>query len=276
MKVRWSLLFLFNAFLTVVYAQQAPPIELRSGVNFIDTRIFSSEENQELLKLYDGLRVADVTDGMDMAGLPNTGLVDASIHPSWIDQDSLKHQFRGIALTVRYVPTQQKDRPEPGTNFHDWEGQFYNQLSSETWADIIEPGNAIVIDDDEFGDVGTIGSNNILGWFSKGAVGVVTDAGARDTDEVAKERVPLYLRQKSRGIRPGRNQLESVNRPVSIGGVLVCPGDVVVADGEGVVVVPRAVARLVAEYSREILDVDKNARRQMYERLSLPMDQTVK
>ena len=70
-------------------------------------------------------------------------------------------------------------------------------------------------------------------------VGVVTDATARDLDEVETERVPLYLRRPGRGIRPGRNKLESVNRPIVCGGVLVMPGDVVVADGDGVVVVPR-------------------------------------
>jgi len=71
------------------------------------------------------------------------------------------------------------------------------------------------------------------------------------------EHVPLYLRKKGRGIRPGRNELESVNRPVVIGGVLVCPGDVVVADGDGVIVVPRKVAGQVAGYARTILEKDK-------------------
>ncbi len=257
------------------WAQNAEPEALKNGVNFIETQQYTQEENENLLKLYEGLRVADVSDGMDMVGLPNTGLVDPVIHPDWEDFEDLKHQIRGIALTVRYVPTQKKDRPEPRENFSAWEGQFYNQFSSETWVRIIEPGYVIVIDDNEFGDVGTIGSNNIMLWASKGAVGVITDAGARDTDEVAIQQIPLYLRKKSRGIRPGRNELESVNRPISIGGVLVCPGDVVVADGDGVVVVPRRVARQVAEYAHGILAKDKEGRRSLYEQLGLPLDQTV-
>jgi len=264
--------------LTVVcsaMSQTAEPEALEKGVNFIETKVYSQEENENLLKLYQGLRVADVSDGMDMVGLPNTGLVDACIHPDWVDLDSLTHQVRGIALTVRYVPTQRKDRPAPEKDFSEWEGQFYNQYSSETWTQIIQPGHVIVIDDDEFGDVGTIGSNNIMGWATKGAVGVVTDAGARDTDEVAIEGVPLYVRKKSRGIRPGRNVLESVNRPISIGGVQVVPGDVVVADGDGVIVVPRDVAEEVALNARGVLKADKQGRRALYKELGLPMDQTV-
>ena len=105
---------------------------------------------------------------------------------------------------------------------------------------------------------------------------MVTDAGARDTDEVALERVPLYVRKKGRGIRPGRNEIESVNRPVSIGGVLVCPGDVVIGDGDGVVVVPRAVAEQVAKYANEILTKDKAGRKALYESLGRPLDKTVK
>lgn len=258
-----------------VFSQSAPPEQLQQGINFIATQVYTQEDNQELLTLYESLRVADVSDGMDMVGLPNTGLVDPVIHPDWLDLDSLTHQIRGIALTVRYVPTQRQDRPEPGENFSQWEGEFYNQYSSETWTQIIQPGHVIVIDDDEFGDVGTIGSNNIMGWAAKGAVGVVTDAGARDTDEVGLQGIPLYLSKKSRGIRPGRNDLESVNRPISIGGVLVCPGDVVVADGDGVIVVPRRVARQVAEYAHGVLEADKAGRRNLYKQLGLPMDQTV-
>src|SRR5690606_34409780 len=97
-----------------------------------------------------------------------------------------------------------------------------------------------------------IGSYNILAWHRRGAVGVVTDGTARDTDEIIAEGVPLYFRGAARGIRPGRNEIESVNRPVVIGGVLVMPGDVVIADGDGVLVVPRGVAREVAEYAHGI------------------------
>jgi len=136
--------------------------------------------------------------------------------------------------------------------------------------------DVIVIDDVEEADIGSIGSYNILDWYARGAVGVVTDAHARDTDEIALEQVPLYFRGLGRGIRPGRNMLESVNRPVSIGGVLVCPGDVVVADGDGVVVVPRRVVESVAGQARSILDSDKKARRSLYVKLGKKLDKTVK
>jgi regulator of RNase E activity RraA len=107
-------------------------------------------------------------------------------------------------------------------------------------------------------------------------VGVVTNATARDTDEVTTERVPLYFRHPGRGIRPGRNEIESVNRPVVCGGVLVMPGDVVVADGDGVVVVPRGVAADVARYAKKIIDDDKAGRRELYKKLGLPEDPSVK
>ena len=259
----------------VTFAQQADPSEMESGYNFIETRWYTEEEDAALLKLYEGLRVADVSDGMDRVGLPDQGLVDAAIHPSWVDYKALTHIFRGIALTVRYVPTMKSDRPEPGEDFSAWEGSFYNDYSSEAFAPLIHQGVVVVIDDVEEKDIGSIGSNNILAWTERGAVGVVTDASSRDTDEVAVEGVPLYLREKGRGIRPGRNELESVNRPVTIGGVLVCPGDVVVADGDGVIVVPRRVAEEVAAEATAVLESDKAGRRSLYERLGLPMDQTV-
>jgi regulator of RNase E activity RraA len=264
---------LLFAFVLSVGAQT--PAEVAKGINLIETRVYSVEENAELLKLYEGLRVADVSDGMDMVRLPNTGLVSTDIHPDWVDTQDMSHIIRGIAVTARYVPTQRPDRPEPGEDFAAWEGNFYNQYSSELFAQVIQPGSVVVLDDVEDRDIGSIGSNNILYWVSLGAVGVVTDASARDTDEIALQKVPLYLRKKGRGIRPGRNELESVNRPVDIGGVLVCPGDVVVADGDGVVVVPRKVAREVARHAHGILEKDKAARRNLYEKLGMPIDKTV-
>lgn len=275
MKISWMFIPL-AFFCTVGMAQQAEIGELSNGHNFIESEWYTEAEDLELLKLYEGLRVADVSDGMDMVGLPNTGLVHHAIHPSWVDYSDMSHIIRGIALTVRYVPTQKPDRPEPGEDFRAWEGNFYGTYSSEAFVPLIHQGNVIVIDDVEDKDIGSIGSNNILSWKSQGAVGVVTDASSRDTDEVGLEKVPLYLRKKGRGIRPGRNELESVNRPITIGGVLVCPGDVVVADGDGVVVVPRRVAVKVAEYAQGVLDGDKAGRRRLYEKLGMPLDHTVK
>jgi len=269
-------MFFISCSIPSLLAQSASKEALEKGVNFIETKTYTAEEDAKILELYRNLRVADVSDGLDMAGLPGTGLVIPEIHACWVDLKDFKHVFRGIAVTVRYVPTQKPALPAPGEDFAKWEGNFYSSYSSEAFTPLIRPGTAIVIDDVEDRDIGSIGSNNILNWFRMGAVGVVTDAGARDTDEVGLEGVPLYLREKGRGIRPGRNEIESVNRPVTIGGVLVCPGDVVVADGDGVVVVPRNVAEQVAKFANDILAKDKTGRKGLYESLGRPLDKTVK
>ena len=106
-------------------AQTADEQSLRQGVNFIQSKTYTARQNAVLLKLYEGLRVADVSDGLDMVGLPDRGLVHHSIVPSWRDLDSLKHQFRGIALTLRYVPSQRPHLPAPGEDFSKWEGDWY-------------------------------------------------------------------------------------------------------------------------------------------------------
>ncbi|MCX8160385.1 MAG: RraA family protein [Candidatus Saccharicenans sp.] len=250
---------------------------LRRGMNFIPTPVYSEAEDQRLLELFKGLRVADVSDGMDAVGLKNTGLMDPEIHPLWRDVQKFTHRFVGIAVTARYVPTQ---RPFPtglSTEDYDrWAGDWYEKLSAELFSRLIRKGTALVIEDSPETDTGSIGSYNILEWKSLGCVGVVTSGSARDTDEITVEGVPLYYRQPGRGIRPGRNELESVNRPVVCGGVLVIPGDVVVADGDGVVVVPRAKAEEVARYARKIMEADKAGRRELYKKTGLREDATVK
>jgi regulator of RNase E activity RraA len=234
--------------------------------------------DEQILSLYDGLRVADVADGMDVVGLRGVGLVDTRIQALWKDIDELDHQFRGIALTVRYVPHNRiVPNPMPADTFAQWEGRWYNELSPEPFAELIVPGSVVVIDAGGNGDTGSVGSYNSLDWYARGARGIVTTGSVRDTDEIIKQQIPLYLDplERGRGIRPGRNMVESVNQPVQIGGALVRPGDVIVADGDGVIAVPREYAVPVARAARAVLETDKAARRALYERLGRPLDQTV-
>ncbi|NJM35855.1 MAG: RraA family protein [Rhodomicrobium sp.] len=235
--------------------------------------------DEALLAMFDGMRVADVSDGMDIVGLRDVGLVDASIQALWRDIDDLDHQFCGVALTVRYMP-HQEIVPNPITDepFLDWENRWYAEISSEPFLDLIAPGKVVVIDASGNGDTGSVGSLNSLEWVRRGAVGVVTTGSVRDTDEIIKQQIPLYMDplQRGRGIRPGRNMVESVNKPVEIGGALVQPGDIIVADGDGVIVVPREHAAAVAAAARPVLKKDKAGRRSLYRSLGREFDQTVK
>lgn len=254
----------------------APP-DLRAGHNFLLTPVHSAEEDQRVLKLFEGLRVADVSDGMDAVGLQNTGLMDTGIGPLWKDTEKFTHRFIGIAVTARYVPTQHPPAGQLKTEDYDaWVSDWYRNKSSEPFVSVLRPGSALVIEDAAEADVGSIGSNNIMSWKLKGCVGVVTSATARDTDEIITEKIPLYFRKPGRGIRPGRNEIESINRPIVCGGVLVMPGDVIVADGDGVIVVPRTKAAEVAAYAKKILEGDKAGRRRLYQQLGLPADESVK
>ena len=274
------LLIVTLSVLTVAVASAQTPdlTSLRAGKSFLETAVYSAEDDKRILALFEGLRVADVTDGMDAVGLQNVGLMDPEIHPLWKDVQTFAHRIIGVAVTARYVPTNRgpAGRMSSVEDYDKWAGSWYNQLSSEPVTDVLREGSVLVLDDASAMDVGSIGSNNIMAWKARGMAGVVTNATARDTDEIATERVPLYFRSPGRGIRPGRNEIESVNRPIVCGGVLVMPGDIVVADGDGVVVVPRAHAEAVARYAQGVIEKDKAARRKLYEQLNLPPDPSIR
>ena len=261
-----ALLMMCAFMLTSATFAQQPPTPL------------AGPSDQDLLKAFAGLRVADVADGMDVVGLRGVGLVDQRIQPLWKDLDQFDHQIRGIAVTVRYVPHNQVlQNPMTPEKFTEWEGNWYWKVSPEPFVPLIKPGTVLVVDHSGNGDTGSIGSWNSLDWFSRGIVGIVTTGGVRDTDEVIKQQIPVYLDplERGRGIRPGRNMVESVNQPVAIGGAYVRPGDMIVADGDGVVVVPREHAMAVAKAARTVLDKDKEARRELYKKTGRPLDKTV-
>jgi 4-hydroxy-4-methyl-2-oxoglutarate aldolase len=243
--------------------------------NGAPTNAPASVDAREVLDSFEGLRVTDVCDGMDALGMHDMGQMSRDIRPLWRDTDTFAHRIYGIAHTVRFVPTQRPVPEQTPDEFYDWMRNWYGTLARGPFVDQIRPRDLIVIDGYELGSTGFIGSNNALSWIAAGAVGVVTNGGARDTDELIKQRTPVYSRYISRTVRPGRVELDAVQVPVNVGGALVNPGDVVVADGDGVVVVPAGRAADVAEQAWRHAINDKAGRRELYRRAGLAEDWTV-
>jgi 4-hydroxy-4-methyl-2-oxoglutarate aldolase len=244
------------------------------GVRILQNKSFddSEEARREILDLYQDLRLTDVLDGMDLIGLQDIGLMDNRIRPLWRDTDKFTHRFVGFAITVRHVPTDvrvgQNSFPTL-EGFQKFKSEQYGR-APDAWTKVARPGDVVVIDAGGVKETGFIGSNNSLGWAEKGVVGVVTNAGARDTDEIIKtHRIPVYCENaySTRGVRPGRLIAESYNFPINCGGVLVFPGDVIV--------VPRRQALTVGRLAREINTGDEKSRATRFQKLGLPLDKTV-
>jgi regulator of RNase E activity RraA len=121
-----------------------------------------------------------------------------------------------------------------------------------------------------------MGSNNSLAGFKSGAAGYVSNGGVRDTDELILQKIPFWSAFISQKMVQARLQFDTKDVPVAVGGVTVCPGDMVVADGDGVIVVPRALAREAAKWGGEEHTRDKATRRRLYEDLGRPLDETVR
>lgn len=100
------------------------------------------------------------------------------------------------------------------------------------------PGDVIVVDNDGRDTMGSWGGLLSLAASLRGVAGVVADGACRDVDEARQMAFPVFAR---RGVAPtarGRVHESSCNEPVRLAGVTVRPGDIVMADGSGVVVVP--------------------------------------
>jgi len=228
-----------------------------------------NQENLDIIELYKGLRVTDVRDGMDWMGYHHYGTVDHSIRPLF------RTSAIGIARTARYLPY---EGPVPrciGDEYTKWVGMYYSEICYDPWSDEIEPGDFICLDICGL-DVGLLGSYNTLDGKKRGAVGYLTNGGGiRDTDEVILEGIPVWSKFISQPMDQARIRYHEKDIPIGIGGVAIYPGDVVVADGDGVIVVPRKIARDVARYAWQEASNDKKGRRQMYIDLGMALDSTV-
>ena len=263
-------------------AQDQPPRltpeQLRKGATLYPNNGLADEDPMPLVKEYEGLRMTDVLDAMQAIGLQDRGVMDKTIRPLWRDNtDKVAHRFYGVAITFQYLPT---NRPAAGKmpyeEFRKWHGHWYQTYAPETFAELIKPGHALVIDAQGIENTGFVGSNNALGWYSRGMTGVVTNGNCRDTDELILEKIPVYSKYQGGGTRPGRIESGAINTPIVVGGVLVRPGDFIVADGDGVIVVPREHVDEVAKIAWDIAKGDKASRRKLYEKTKKGIDATVK
>jgi len=224
----------------------------------------------EIQKLYDGLRVSDVRDGMDWIGLFSKGSVDQGIRPLF---DGIR--IAGPALTVRLVASHEQAPPMTPDDYTDWAyAHWYGSRHISPYKADIRRGDVVVIEAPDLG-VGQLGSNNTLAFLTLGAQGVVSSGGVRDTDECRLQGIPVFAQHISQTMTQGRIEYLEHGVPVTIGGQRVNPDDLVVGDGDGVIVVPEAHIEEVAKYARQEAVNDKRGRRKMYEQLGWALDETV-
>ena len=264
------MMFTANSF---TFAQQkAPPTPLterilKAYMDLPDTQ--RKAENKRFLEMYKGLRVADVRDGMDWFGYQHYGSLDPEVRPLW------RTYAYGIARTVRYLPYVGPSPLERGKDYDRWQGMYYNEIATYPWMNEIEEGDFIALDMSGV-DVGLLGSENTLRCLLAGAKGfVLNGSGMRDTEEVIMQKVPVWNHFVSQAMVQTRIQFDSKNVPIAIAGVTIFPGDIIVADNDGVIVVPRVVAEEVAKQSHRMLSSDQSARKNLYQLLGRELDETV-
>jgi regulator of RNase E activity RraA len=113
------------------------------------------------------------------------------------------------------------------------------------------PDEVLVIDARGDPGAGTIGDILAARALARGATGIVTDGGLRDSPAVAELEIPTYYQAPHAAVLGLVHYPLESNVPIACGGTLVMPGDVIVGDAEGVIVVPAAMAEEVARASVE-------------------------
>ena len=224
---------------------------------------------QEILEMYKDFRVTDVRDGMDWCGYLHYGTVHHSIKPLW------RTKAIGFARTARYLPYEGPAPTVTGDEYTKWSNWYYGNVCTDKWARDIEFGDFICLDVCGI-DVGLIGSNNALNCKNKGAVGFMLNGGGiRDTDEVILEEIPVWSKYISQPMDQARIRYYEKDIPIAIGGVAIYPNDLVVADGDGVIVVPNKLIYDVYKYAYQEMKSDKITRRKLYTAGGLKLDDTV-
>jgi 4-hydroxy-4-methyl-2-oxoglutarate aldolase len=204
----------------------------------------------DIANRFSKIPTATVYDVMDKMGFPNQAL-SAEIRP-------LCYGIRiaGPALTVR------------GTSTATYDGKRGSAMSFDMFR-AIQPGQVIVMDTGGHKIGGPWGGNTGADAKVKGAVGVVIDGGTRDRADLLEMGLPCYCRFVTPVLSHGRFQIEAFNEPISVAGqveerVQILPGDILLADDDGVVIIPAAIAAAVLSHS-EVADRAENQMRKAIE-----------
>jgi regulator of RNase E activity RraA len=150
----------------------------------------------------------------------------------------------GEAFTLRYIPAREDLNPI---------SVFQNRAHPQRKAvEDCPPGAVFVIDSRKDARAASAGSILVSRLMVRGVSGVVTDGGFRDSPEIAALPFPAYHQRPAAPTNLTLHQALDINVPIGCGDVAVWPGDVVVGDREGVVVIPAAIADEIASEALEM------------------------
>jgi regulator of RNase E activity RraA len=149
----------------------------------------------------------------------------------------------GPAYTLRYIPARED---------LDYLGVFENRSHPQRkGVEECPAGHVFVIDSRRNPAAASAGNILVTRLMKRGAAGIVTDGGFRDTPEIAALDFPAYHAQASAPTNLIKHHAVDLNVPIGCGEVPVFPGDILVGDNEGVTVIPAAIADDVANEAFE-------------------------
>src|SRR5499427_526489 len=169
-------------------------------------------------------------------GLRNQFIQD--VHPVNPQRDPRTPNMVGEAFTLRYIPA--REDLNPITVFQD---RAHPQRKA---VEECPPGAVFVIDSRKNPRAASAGSILVTRLMKRGVAGIVTDGGFRDSPEIAKLDIPSFHNRPSAPTNLTRHQAIDINVPIGCGDAPVFPGDVIVGDADGCVVIPAGLAEEIA------------------------------
>lgn len=152
-------------------------------------------------------------------------------------------RFWGPAYTLRYIPA--REDLANGASMGDPENPQRKAI------EVCPPGHVIVADTHGCDVSGTFGDILVARLRVRGVAGIVSDGPMRDVAELSRMDFPVFARGNAAPPSYGSMMAVDAQVPIGCGGVAVFPGDIVIADSDGVVILPRAIAFEIAKDAAE-------------------------